>query len=495
MHSFLIVTSGVKSYNEGMNPKNSQDPKVEAAIQDFRQAEKWLFTLITDPKGERYFQEKSMEERMEEFREQMERIQSFLYYCNNPETDFHSIHVAGTSGKGSTVHYLAAILRAAGIHTGYHVSPYLQVCNEKMITDGRMIRPSEFAALVADLRVIYDKWVRQNGHFEMLKYGEAWVALTFLWMARQQVQWAVIETGLGGRYDPTNAVPAKLAVITNVNYDHVEVLGETLREIAYHKAGIIKHAGLAITAETNPESLDVIRSEAHHKNARLYVIGKDFNYQRIDKDGKRLLRVEGVYNTYEDLSPAMLGEFQLENAALAVASIDLLAGLGMIQVTPDQIQEGLQVEVPGRFEIIQEKPTVILDGAHNLPKAQALVDSLTREYPGRKMTMVLGTLSIKDFSGIIHALAPITEKWIATQPHVFGKPAAPANKLGDVIREVSPGQKIVQTTDVRTGIQMALEKASKDDLIVITGSLYLLGEARSYWYPTDEILANIETQD
>ncbi len=478
-----------------MNSKNSLAPQGEAAIQDFRLAEKWLFTLITDPKGERYFMEKSMDERMDEFREQIERIQSFLYYCNDPETEFHSIHVAGTSGKGSTVHYLAAILREAGIRTGYHVSPYLQVCNEKLITDGRMIRPSEFAALVADLRKIYEKWIHQNGHFDMLKYGEAWVALTFMWMARQKVQWAVIETGLGGRYDPTNAVPAKLAVITNVNYDHVEVLGETLREIAYHKAGIIKHAGLAITAETNPESLDVIRSEAHHKNARLYILGKDFNFQRVDKRGKRLLRVEGVHHTYEDLSLAMLGEFQLQNAALAVASIDLLAGLGMIQATPAQIQAGLQVEVPGRFEIIQQEPTVILDGAHNLHKAQALADSLSRQYPGRKMTVILGTLTIKDFSGIIHALAPIAEKWIATQPHVFGKPAAPADKLGDVIREVSPGKKVVQTTDVQTAIQMALENASKDDLIVITGSLYLLGEARGYWYPAEEILAKIETQD
>lgn len=299
----------------------------------------------------------------------------------------------------------------------------------------------------------------------------------------------------GGRFDPTNTIPAKLAVITNVNYDHVEVLGESLREIGYHKAGIIKHAGLAITSETKPEVLEVIQAEAHHKNARLFVLGKDFDYQQIEKDGKRLLRVEGVHKTYEDLSLAMKGEFQIENAALAIASLDLLNGLGLLKVPEEAIREGLQVEVPGRFEIIQQQPTVILDGAHNRHKAEALATSLSNQYPGKKMTVILGTLSIKDFSGIIHALAPITEKWIATQPKVFGKPAARATALAAVIEEETPELEVIQLPDVKTAIHKALTGAKKDDLILITGSLYLLGEARGLWMPVDEILAEIETQN
>jgi dihydrofolate synthase/folylpolyglutamate synthase len=478
-----------------MNAKNPQDPQVSAAIQEFRKAEKWLFTLITDPQGERYFQEKSMEVRMQEFREQITRMQSFLDFCDNPETDYHSIHVAGTSGKGSVVHYLAACLKAAGVKVGYHVSPYLQVCNEKLISNGKMIRPSEFTALVTDFRARFEQWVDQNGLFETMKYGEAWVALTFLWMARQQVQWTVIETGLGGRYDPTNTIPAKLAVITNVNYDHVEVLGESLREIGYHKAGIIKHAGLAITSETKPEVLEVIQAEAHHKNARLFVLGQDFNYHKIEKSGKRLLRVEGVHRTYEDLALAMKGEFQIENAALAIASLDLLSGFGLLKVPEKAIRAGLQVEVPGRFEIIQQQPTVILDGAHNRHKAEALAASLSKQYPDKKMTVILGTLSIKDFSGIIHALAPITDKWIATQPKVFGKPTARAAALAAVIEEETPELEVVQSPDVKTAIQETLAGAKDDDLIVITGSLYLLGEARGLWVPVDQILAEIETQN
>ena len=208
-----------------------------------------------------------------------------------------------------------------------------------------------------------------------------------------------------------------------------------------------------------------------------------------------MIRVEGVHRTYENLELAMQGEFQVENAALAVASIDLLAGFGMLDAPPSAIRKGLMVEVPGRFEIIQQKPTVILDGAHNLHKAQALAASLEKQFPGRKMTIILGTLSIKDFSGIIKALAPIAKKWIATQPHVFGKPAASPSELAAVIRKVTPHLEIVETPDVRTAVKHIRTTAWADEVIVITGSLYLLGEARGMWYPVDKMLAEIESRE
>ena len=241
-----------------------------------------------------------------------------------PEKQYHSIHVAGTSGKGSVVNMLAEILSTTGQRVGYHVSPYLQVCNEKLIVDRQLIPPSKFVSLVEELRGFYQQWKSAGGKYQTIKYGEAWVALTLMWMAKQQVDWAVIETGLGGRYDPTNVVPAKLAVITNVDYDHTEVLGESLPEIATHKAGIIKPGGLAITAETKAEVLEVIKQEAAEKNARLYCLGEDFCYQITDENGAHTLKVEGVNHTYRGLRVAMKGKFQLNNAALAVASLDLL---------------------------------------------------------------------------------------------------------------------------------------------------------------------------
>jgi dihydrofolate synthase/folylpolyglutamate synthase len=464
-------------------------------IQQFRKAEKWLMTLITDPAGERYFQDKSMETRMQEFREQIERMQLFLDMIGNPESKYPSIHVAGTSGKGSVVNMLAEILSTAGQHVGYHVSPYLQLCNEKLIVDREMISPSAFVNLVEQFQNHYQKWQSAGGKYETLKYGEAWVALTFMWMAQKQVDWAVIETGLGGRYDPTNVVPAKLAVITNVDYDHTEVLGESLPKIALHKAGIIKPGGLAITFETKPEVLEVIKTEAAKKKARLYCLDEDFSYQIDGTDQDQSLTVYGVSQTYSELRVAMKGAFQLHNAALAVASLDLLAAEHDFELSEESVRAGLlNVSYGGRLEVMQERPMVILDGAHNHHKAQTLVNSLQGLYPGKKMTVVLGTLSIKDFSGIIQALLPITAKWIATQPKVFGKPSASAEKLKKVISQVDPNTRVTLAEDVTQGLQLALENANDNEIILVTGSLYMIGDARAYWHPTDELLAALENR-
>ena len=480
-----------------INSMENQTPhkkSISQVIDSFRQAERWLFTLIKDPTGQRYFQQKSMEVRMEEFTEQIERMQAFMDFCSNPEKKFPSIHVAGTSGKGSVVRLIAGILSASGLRVGYHVSPYLQVCNEKLIVDNIMISPSEFTALVEDFKGKYQDWLTNNKTYDSLKYGEAWVALTMLWMAKQQVDWAVIETGLGGRYDPTNVVPSKLAVITNVNYDHTEVLGEELTQIADHKAGIIKPNSLAITAETNPEVLAVIELEAKRKHSRLFRLGKEFDYHVEQEGDTLLLEVKGVYQTYRDLRIAMKGEFQYANAALAVASVDLLAGAELLSTTKEQVRQGVQVQFPGRFEVVQENPWVILDGAHNQHKAAALANSLKHAFPDQKMTVVLGTLSIKDFSGIVQALAPITKRWVATQPKVLGKPSASPEILAEAIRAVMPDAEVHQSDDVRSAIQLAHQLVAEDEIILVTGSLYMLGDARSMWYPVNQILKDLEDQ-
>jgi len=473
------------------NDQKPLDP-ISQAVQAFRQAEKWLFTLITDPKGDRYFQEKSMEVRQMEFEDQIIRTQQFLDFCGNPERAFPSIHVAGTSGKGSVVNLISSILAAADYRVGYHVSPYLQVCNEKLVVDGEMIPPSAFVSLVEEFKALYQAWTAQNSTYSALKYGEAWVALTFMWFARSGIDWGVVETGLGGRYDPTNVVPAKLAVITNVNYDHMEVLGEELVQIAGHKAGIIKSGGLAVTAETNPETLAVIRQEAELKGATLYVLGEDFDYSIEKQDDVTFLHVNGVFQNYHDLRIAMMGDFQYENAALAVASLDVLAGHREITLSETQVAAGLQIEVPGRFEVVQRDPMVILDGAHNLPKATALANSLKHAFPGQKMTVVLGTLTIKDFSGIIEVLAPMVRRWVATEPKVFGKPAAPTSALVKQIRAVTPDVEVLEAPDVQDAIDLALAYEGTDGLVLVTGSLYLLGAARSRWVSADEILRKSE---
>jgi len=472
----------------------SYESEFEQILVKYQRAREWLLSLITDPTGSRYHQEKSQELRFREFREQIDRTQRFLNFVGNPEAKFDSVHVAGTSGKGSVVNMIAAILTAAGLKTGFHISPYLQVCNEKLIVDGKMISPSEFVTLVEEFRNLYVDWMRSGDVYGSLKYGEAWVALTYYWLAKQRVDWGVIETGLGGRYDPTNVLPSKMAVITNVDYDHVVTLGPDLTDIASHKVGIIKPHGLVVTSEQTPEILFIIEKETDENQSRLYRLGKDFDFrvEVQDSDGS-VITVQAPHRKYEGVRIAMRGDFQPVNAALAIASVDVLAAEYNIPVNQEVVMEGLEgVQYIGRMEVVQRNPIVILDGAHNKHKMQALVDSLKSIYTHKKIVVIIGMLSTKDSPGMVEILSPITHRWIITQPHVFGKPSTPPDEIAGHIRKVHPSADVQQYDDVLEALDTAISEADQDDLLVVTGSLYLVGEARERWFPSQEILLSLE---
>jgi dihydrofolate synthase/folylpolyglutamate synthase len=341
---------------------------------------------------------------------------------------------------------------------------------------------------------VYQEWVDARGKYQSLKYGEAWVALTYYWLARRQVEWAVIETGLGGRYDPTNVLPSDLQVITNVDYDHVVTLGPELTQIADHKAGIIKSGGLVVTAERKPEILSIIQREAEEKQANLFSLGEDFDFsvRGTDSEGVRI-SVQTPFREYDDVRVTMRGNFQPVNAALSIASVDILADRYDLPISEQALRSGLDGMVyPGRMEIVQDDPLVILDGAHNGHKMQALAESLNILYPEKKITAILGMLSTKDFKGMIEFLVPITSRWITTQPHVFGKPATPPPEISKYIRTVSPKDDIYQFENVIDALDFVLPDSSEDDLVVVTGSLYLVGEARERWFPSREILLGLE---
>jgi dihydrofolate synthase / folylpolyglutamate synthase len=470
-------------------PTDSLQDKFEGQVE-------WLQTLITDPTGARYFQSKAPEARLKEFQEQIARITDFLEFAGNPQASYSSIHVAGTSGKGSVVTMLAAILTRCQLHTGSHVSPYLQVCNEKLQIDGQMISPSEFVGLVEQFKQLHASWSMAGRPFTALRYGEAWTALTFLWFALSKVDWAVIETGVGGRFDPTNLLPSTLAVITNVNLDHTELLGHTLPEIAYHKAGIIKPGQLAITASTDESVLQVIKEEASKQNARLYCIGKDFDFVVHHLDARRLyITVQTPFRCYKNLCVGMSGVFQPINAALAVTAMDVLREHHQLPVTPEAIKSALaNARLPGRLEVMQTQPIVILDGAHNPHKMQSLADSIRAFYPHKRVTAIIGILLMKDAQAGLAALLPVVSRVVAVQPHVPGKPSLPANALADLIRVMYPALPCEVASSVREGIELSLSRLSKDDLLLVTGSLYMLGEAREHWIPKHQILQELENR-
>lgn len=454
----------------------------------------WLISLITDPTGSRYFLDKSRDARLMEFQEQIVRLNDFLKFADNPEKKFKSIHIAGTSGKGSVVMMIAGILRACGLRTGHHISPYLQVCNEKLVVDGKMIKPSEFSRLVDNFRTTYTQWTLAGGPFDSLKYGEAWVALTYYWFGQQALDWAVVETGMGGRYDPTNVLPSLQAVITNIDFDHVESLGPELTDIAHHKAGIIKSDSSVVTAETNQTNLEILRKEAEIKGARLYSLGHDFNYSlhRISSNGATM-DIQTPHNTYRSIDLNSPGTYQVKNAALAIASVDVLAQDHDLRVDIEVIKRGLSgLKLPGRFEVVGEEPLVILDGAHNPDKMEALVDSLQVLYPDKRKFAVLGALITKDVRPMVAVLSKIVAGFYITQPNVFGKPSKTTAALANDVQEIAPSLPIHIHEDVQCSIEAACNHLEKNDILIITGSLYLVGEARDLWFPSDQLLKDLE---
>jgi dihydrofolate synthase/folylpolyglutamate synthase len=453
----------------------------------FDAANAWLLSLITDPHGQRYFQAKQPAQLLAELEEQLARTRDFLAFAGHPQDRFRSMHVAGTSGKGSVTAMLAAVLSAARIANGYHVSPYLQIVNEKLVLDGTMITPATFVARVAALRELHARWAAQ-AQWPALKYGEAWVALTYLTFASAGVDWAVVETGLGGRYDPTNVLNSELAVITNIDYDHMHILGDALEDIAGHKAGIIKPGGLAVTGERKPRPLEVIQAQAKTQGAALYRLGEEFAYQ-LRADG---LSVEGPYHRYSGIQLNLVGEFQPLNAAVAVAGLDVLREHRGLAIDEEHVCAGLAaVAFPGRMEVMQQRPLVILDGAHNPAKMRTLVDSFKAAYPGRTAHVLLGILAIKEAQPMLAALDEIAQRWTLTQPAVFGKPALAASDLASALRTLNPAARMHIEADALTALGVALAQAAPDDIVLLTGSIYLVGALRGHWFPVDALLGDL----
>ncbi len=465
---------------------------IKQTIVDFEESLEWLQSLITDPSGSRYFKEKNRETILQELHEQLWRTTRFLEFANNPQTQFHSIQIAGTSGKGSVAITIANILTACQCKIGLHMSPYLQVCNEKLIINGRMIKPSEFIELVTQFEGFYKKWTAKN---MTLSYTEAWAVLTFLWFAKNHLDWAVIETGMGGRFDPTNVIHASVAVITNVNFDHMKQLGHTLTDIAFHKAGIVKNKSLVVTSETNEQVLQVIQNEVQQKEAQLYQLGKDFSFtlQRLH-DKTAVISVTTPFSHYEEISLSLKGTFQLTNAALAITAVDILREYYGIPLSQECLQSTLNnIQFPGRMEVIQEKPLVILDGAHNSHKVKALTESIQTLYPQKKIAVMIGGLMTKDMTSMISHLLPLASHFIVTAPNVYGKPSLQPQVLQDMIHRMSHTMPVKCFSTVQKSVEWALHELKKDEGLLITGSLYLIGEARNYWITKAQLLERIES--
>ncbi|MDJ0755770.1 MAG: Mur ligase family protein [Ardenticatenaceae bacterium] len=446
------------------------------AADRYREALAWLWSLVTDPQGKRFLRQKTIETRRQEMAAQLAHTKAFLAFASHPEKQVKTVHVTGTSGKGSVTMMIAHLLQQRGLTVSHHTTPYLQTPREKMITNDKMISQSFFADMVDELRGLVGDWDQSIGRDQPLKYGEAWVILTFLWLARTAPDWAIIETGMGGRFDPTTASPAEIAIITNVARDHVKSLGPELSDIAWHKAGIIRPQKPAVTGVTQPDLLAIVQREADEQQAPLYILNRDFSYSA---DSSGAVTVNAPYQTYKNVPVGPAGRFQQLNAALALTAVDVLTH-GESNVAPSLAA----LTCPGRLEQVSEQPLVILDGAHNPHKMAALVDSLQLLHPQRNKIALVGGIANKEVLSTLRPLAEICDRVVVTRPDVPGKPARDPEQIANQLRAVMPHKNISVDESPHHAIDCIMSTMNREDCLIISGSLYLVGHSREYWYPS-----------
>ncbi|MEO7299235.1 MAG: folylpolyglutamate synthase/dihydrofolate synthase family protein [Verrucomicrobiota bacterium] len=397
--------------------------------------------------------------------------------AGNPQEKLRFIHVAGTNGKGSTCAMLESIYRAAGLRVGLFTSPHLVSFAERIQVDRQLVSEGDVARLVCELREKVLKVERVSplrAASEILSHGahgvtrptadvsfqptffEFVTVMALKYFAEQKCELVIWETGMGGRLDATNIVTPLASVITNVEFDHEKWLGSTLSQIAFEKAGIIKHGVPIITAANEPEALNVIAKTAREKNSRLTQIGfAETKTPPLDK-----------------IAVPLLGVHQRLNAALAIATARILGST--IPISENAIRDGLsRLQWPGRLQQIKTKSgqTILLDGAHNPSGAMALRAAIAKYFPGNKPTLIIGILQDKEWSSICEILMPLAEK-IFVVPVSSERTTAP-EELERAVRKTIPDAKIVALNS----LAQAFETTAQDSLVVVTGSLYLVGEA------------------
>ncbi len=392
-------------------------------------------------------------------RRRMARMRRFLRRLGDPHLQLRVVHVGGTSGKGSVATKIAAGLVADGQRSGLHVTPYLQTPLEKLWVNGRLARPGELAELVDWIRPHVQASARDDPDGPPT-YGMVWVALTFEYFRRQAVDVLVLEVGAGGRFDLTNVVRPVLSVVTSIGFDHRKTLGGTLRSIAWHKAGIFKAGVPAVIGRVPEPAARELEAEAARVGAPLI--------RGLEGDG-----------------PA--SDFPRSNTALAVCALGELHRAGLATAGEAARVAASSATPPGRFERMPDVADVLLDGAHNADKASALRELLDVYVGGRPVVMVAGVVGYRDAAEILAPLLPTVQAWVASEPRVFGKAPAPVERVAQV--GASLGRPAcAQIPDPRGALRHALRILPEGGVLLIAGSLYLVGNVRTRWYPTEAVV-------
>lgn len=402
----------------------------------------------------------------------LDRIRKLLDCMMNPQKKLKFIHVGGTNGKGSTVSFISNILIEAGYKVGIFISPSIHRFSERIRINHCEISEPDIARIAENIKIITETMV-YNG-FEHPTEFEVVTAMAFQYFYEQNCDIVVLEVGLGGRVDSTNIIDmSEVSVITTINYDHMEVLGDTLLKIAYEKAGIIKQNGTVVIYQQEQAVERVFEETCKEQGALLHKVDFSTLIPHVSDARKQ----EFDFDEYKSLDISLLGVHQMNNASVAIKTIDILRSKGY-KITDDNLRKGLEkTKWPGRLEIVNKQPCFLIDGAHNIEGAKTLADNLSTLFPGKKITFIVGVLADKDYKSMIENVIHIAERFITVTPKSIR--ALSAQDLELYLKAYRTD--VINSGDVEAAISEAFRLVSNNDIICAFGSLYYIGEVREYF--------------
>lgn len=401
----------------------------------------------------------------------LRNIRTLLHFCHDPQKQFRSVHVAGTNGKGSTSAMIAAVLQSAGYRTGLYTSPHLVKFNERIRVNGKMISDSDLVRYAALLRPQIDRF--------RATFFEATTAIAFKYFADKKVDIAVIETGLGGRLDATNVLVPEVSVITAIAKDHTQHLGRSLWKIAYEKGGIIKRGKACVVGTMNRNPFLELQNIAKQRRSRLITIKNIRSSEAATAEGNfQIMDILTENVSYDKLRIPLLGKYQASNTKVAISALEYLQSKG-ITIPNSAFRRGLErvhrlTGIRGRFEVLRRRPLIILDVGHNPAAVSAIVGSLG-EMEYKKLILVFGVMKDKDYKSMVRTFASLKPVVFAVQPGM--ERALSATIIADIFHALKC--QAYAFGDVAAGIREALRTQKKNDLLLICGSHYVVGEALS----------------
>lgn len=435
----------------------------------YREALKYLDSFVNFEKVESYGYKASFK---------LDRMRRFVSLLGDPQKHTRSIHVAGSKGKGSTAVYVYSVLRQAGFNVGLYTSPHLITFRERIRINDELIGEEDLGRILGDIKETIVSHMKD----EMPTFFEVYTAIAYTYFKEKNVDFAVYEVGLGGRLDATNVIEPLACAITPLSYEHTDKLGHTLREIASEKCGIIKSGSMCVSAPQEKEALQVIEDTCRVSNSRLILVGRDIKFEEVQSsDEKEVFNVFGLFGEYPMLISKLIGSHQMINASVAIGVVEVLK-LGGINIPADAIRNGIEnARWEGRLEIINRRPFIVLDGAQNRESAKTLVSAIKKVFKYKKLILVFGVSKDKNVRGMLEEMLPICDSIVLTKSKVLNRALEPAKIKEEILNTEHTIKDIVLTHNTEEALSRALSIASPEDLVLITGSLFIVGEVKEHY--------------